>query len=328
MKRTTVLLKVIVVALVLVLTINSQTYSEGIDLTTMTIEQLEELRSQIDERLSLLRRGGGQAYVPIADYAEYVRNQNAHEQEKVSLYGTVVQFANDGDDAILRVAMDDDYNKMFYIYFESMPKNIRVIEDETVTVYGTFIGDWTYDSILSSSVTVPGIAADDIVAGTVKKKVNNKFDGTRETSIPIGETARYYGDRYDDNSVVDYEITSVIRGKKALDQVKKFSRYNSTPKKGREYILITMKVSVISSDTSKASLSDYHFNFVDKGGVQYESSYISDLSPTLSDMYIGASQDVYLCGEIDAKDTPYLVYSKNDDAPIWFGPFDVASTKK
>lgn len=328
MKRTITHLKVIVVALLLVLTISFPAYSEGIELTTMSIERLEELRSQIDEQLSLLRRGNVQSYTPITDYAEYVRNQAAHEQEKVSIYGTVVQYFPDSDDIALRVAMDDDYNKIFYVYFESMPKSIRVIEGETVTVYGTFMGDWTYDSILSSSVTVPGIAADDIVAGAVNKKVNDKFDGTRESPIPIGETARYHGDRYDDNSVVDFEILSVIRGKKALDQVKKFNRYNSTPKKGKEYILISMKVSVISSEKSKASLSDYYFSFVGNGGVQYDSSYISDLSPSLSDMYVGASQEVYLCGEVDVKDTPYLVYSKNDAAPIWFGPFDVASTKK
>lgn len=328
MKRISVLLKATVIALVLVLTISSLAYSEGIDLSNMSIDQLENLRSQIDERLSLLRRAGGQTYVPIDNFAEYVRNQAAHEQEKVSLYGTVVQVYDDGDDTYLRIAMDDDYDKMFYIYFESVPRSIRVIENETVTVYGTFIGDWTYNTVLSSRVTVPGINADDIVPGVVKKKVNEKFDGTRENPIPIGETARYYGGRYDDNSVVDFEITSIIRGKKALEQVKNFNRYNSNPKKGKEYILIKMKVSVISSDNNKASLSDYYIQFVDKGGVQYESSYIVDLTPAMSDMYVGASQEIYLCGEVDPKDTPYLVYSKNDESPIWFGPFSVVSSKK
>lgn len=311
--------------LVIMLLVSLPVFAENIDLMNMSIEQLEALRSEIDTALASLRIKDGADYVAIDDYEEYTINAPAHIGEKVSVYGKVVQVAASGSDAAYRIALNDDYSCMFYVNFENVPSSLRVVEDSFVTVYGKFIGDWTYDSILFSSVTVPGIEADNIVTGIVKPVINPDFAGTREEPIPVGEVARFPGVRYFNEAVVDFKVSKVVRGKKALEIVKGFNRYNDSPSKGKEYVVLTLDVSVVSAKSGKASLSDYYFKFVNESGIEYESVYVIDVKPALTDMYTGASQSVYLVGVVDVKDNPLLVYDAGSEFQIWFGPL---TTKK
>lgn len=308
----------VVLALLLILSMNA--FAESIDLGGMSIEQLETLRTKIDEALSELRTTNSADFVPIDNYEEYTQNAPAHIGEKVTIYGKVLQVVTSGGDAAYRIALNDDYNRVFYVNFENVPASIRVVEDSFVTVYGKFIGDWTYDSILFSSVTVPGIEATNIVSGVVKPVINPNYAGNREEPIPVGETARFPGARYSNEAVIDFRVSKVVRGKTALDIVKKFSRYNDTPGKGKEYIVITLDISVISAKSGKASLSSYYFNFVNANGIQYDSTFVSGVEPEMTDMYTGASQSVYLVGLVDIKDKPLLVYDVDAEAQIWFGP--------
>lgn len=318
--------KFVALFVVIMMFLSFGSIAEEIDISALNVDQLEDLRTRIDTQLSALRKVNAKDYVQILDYAEYVRNQAAHEDEKVMLYGKVVQSIREGSDSAYRIALDDDYNKMFYVQFDNVPDSVRVLEDEFVSVYGRFVGDWSYDSLFGSSVTIPGIMADDIVPGVVRPVINANFDGTRNEPIPVGETARFPGAKYGNDAVVNFTASAVERGKSALAQVKKFSRYNSNPKKGKEYLVITLDVEVISSPSGKATLSDYYFKFVKSSGIEYESSYVSGVEPALSDMYPGASQTVFLVGLVDVGDEPYLVYSADEEAPIWFGPLLATKT--
>jgi len=294
--------------------------AEEIDISAFSVEQLEDLRAKIDDQLSALRKANAKDYVRITDYTEYGRNQAAHDGEKVMLYGKVYQTITVGADSAYRIALDEEYTNMFYVLFENIPESVRILEDEFVSVYGRFVGEWSYDSLFGSSVTIPGILADDIVPGVVRPAVNANYNGTRNQPIPTGETARYPGAKYGNDAVVNFTVRSVERGKTALAQVKKFSRYSANPKKGREYIVISLDVEVVSSPSGKAILNDYNFKFVRSNGTEYEPVYISGVEPSLSDMYPGALQSVFLVGLIDVGDEPFLVYSGDKEAPIWFGP--------
>lgn len=77
--------------------------------------------------------------------------------EKVKIEGKVVQ-VSDGDtknSKILRVALDDDYDKIVYCYIDKGYYKNVIAEDDQIVGYGSANGLFTYESVMKAEVTVP-----------------------------------------------------------------------------------------------------------------------------------------------------------------------------
>ena len=71
---------------------------------------------------------------------------------------SVVQVMENDDITILRIAQDDDYDHMWYVTYLRPDGAPRVLEDDTVTVYGVCSGLITYETAIGSSISIPGLA--------------------------------------------------------------------------------------------------------------------------------------------------------------------------
>lgn len=287
-----------------------------IDLETMTLDELTELKSDVSAAILNLTVENIDGYNVISDYSEYARNPEIHKGEMIRFDGEIVQVVEGIEQNIYRISFNSDANSMFYVTYTPGIESERILEDDQVTVFGEFNGLYTYTSTLGGEITIPYCVAENI---TSKIEEVGAYAAMRQDPAPIGATVRYNGESYSNPAVTDLTVTSVIRGDAAWSMVREFNRYNDAPTANQEYIIVSVHANAISStNDQQAELSDYQFVFVSASGVEYKDSYTSGITPELTNLYPGAECEGVIVGLIDKGDEPLMVYLKDSDRPIWF----------
>ncbi len=93
-------------------------------------------------------------------YEELARNADSHKGEKVKYSGRIVQVTNGSDGSVtLRVATSGNYDDIILVDYTYQSGQSKLLEDDTVTVYGTIYGDYTYESVMGAHITVPLVLA-------------------------------------------------------------------------------------------------------------------------------------------------------------------------
>lgn len=100
-------------------------------------------------------------------YKDIARNPKNYENKNIQFTGKVEQVQENSSlfssakSIIIRLAVTkdeygyyDDYVYCTYTYSENESK---ILEDDIITVYGTCTGDYTYTTVLGSSVTIPSL---------------------------------------------------------------------------------------------------------------------------------------------------------------------------
>ncbi len=101
-----------------------------------------------------------QGYDTGITYDELARTPDKYELEKVKFSGKVVQVM-DGDDSVqLRIAVNDDYDKMLYVEYDSDIVDSRILEDDHITIMGVSHGLITYQSTMGGDITIPALEID------------------------------------------------------------------------------------------------------------------------------------------------------------------------
>ena len=92
-------------------------------------------------------------------YNELARTPDAYKNEKICLTGEVIQVVEEGKRVDLRINMNGEYDHTIYITYTLKDGESRILDGDTVTVYGTFEGLYTYESVLGASITIPLVDA-------------------------------------------------------------------------------------------------------------------------------------------------------------------------
>ncbi|MCL1983277.1 MAG: DUF4352 domain-containing protein [Clostridiales bacterium] len=144
---------------------------------------------------------------------------------------------------------------------------------------------------------------------------------SRSNPAKIGETVSYSSMKENSDAFeIELTLLEVYRGGGALKMAKQADSYNDIPKDGKEYLFAKFKVSAVKSKNDEPVDVPYLFDIVRADGSMYEDSYayIFGLSE-LSTMYAGASQEGFICFEVDKADEDLLIvfplYSKTQ---VWF----------
>lgn len=96
------------------------------------------------------------------DYKELARNPDPYKGKSLSFSGKVIQVIEEDDETHHRIAVNGDYDSVIYVAY---PKDIvasRILEDDYVTVYGTSLGLYSYQSTMGGKITIPAIYLDRI----------------------------------------------------------------------------------------------------------------------------------------------------------------------
>lgn len=95
-------------------------------------------------------------------YEEVARYPADYEGKPIKLAGSVVQVVDGSGQMTLRVAQNNDYDRIFlvnYYYDSGAP---RVLEDDRVTIYGTCTGVTTYTTTMGADLTIPSMITSDL----------------------------------------------------------------------------------------------------------------------------------------------------------------------
>lgn len=94
-------------------------------------------------------------------YNELARTPDKYEDEYVVFTGYVVQVCSEASSPLYystyRVATMGRYDNVVLIYVDNYGSGRRILEDDTITFYGTYDGLYTYTTVMGASKTIPSI---------------------------------------------------------------------------------------------------------------------------------------------------------------------------
>ena len=95
-------------------------------------------------------------------YDEIARDPDDYKGKKAKFSGTVLQVVESDDSRVIgmRVAKDDDYDHVIYVMYLMPEGASRILEDDTITVYGELAGLYSYTSTMNATITIPLIYAE------------------------------------------------------------------------------------------------------------------------------------------------------------------------
>lgn len=88
-------------------------------------------------------------------YKTIARSPDDYIGKDIKFSGTVVQVM-EGVISEYRIAENDDYDSIWYVQYARPEGSPRILEDDTVTVYGTCTGLISYESTMGGTISIPG----------------------------------------------------------------------------------------------------------------------------------------------------------------------------
>lgn len=92
-------------------------------------------------------------------YNDLARTPDSYKNMKIAITGKVVQVMEKSNGAQYRITVDDNYDQMFYVDYTGSFGQGRILEDDTVTLWGTYDGLMSYNSTLGGKITIPSLIA-------------------------------------------------------------------------------------------------------------------------------------------------------------------------
>lgn len=92
-------------------------------------------------------------------YDNLARTPDDYLMEKIMINGSVAQVMEGDGFTSLRVAKNDDYDQMILVQYSEGAAETRILEDDTVDIYGYSMGLYTYESTLGGEITIPSLQA-------------------------------------------------------------------------------------------------------------------------------------------------------------------------
>lgn len=148
-----------------------QKFSTALDNAKKLNEDENATQNQVDDANRELVQAHGalkeafkpENYQQVA-YIDVARNPDNYKNQKIVFSGKVLQVLEGTTETDLRIATDGGYGDVVFVGFDpSILNGTHVLEDDSVTVYGTCIGQYSYTSALGSKISLPGLYADNVV---------------------------------------------------------------------------------------------------------------------------------------------------------------------
>ena len=99
---------------------------------------------------------------PTITYTDAYRYPNNYKNKNVSFSGRVLQVMEGSWVTVLRVSSKGRYDNVVYVVIDNSEITTPILENDTVTVFGTYDGNYTYETIMGGSVTIPSVDAERI----------------------------------------------------------------------------------------------------------------------------------------------------------------------
>lgn len=124
-------------------------------------EAKEEEARKAEEEARLAEEAKG--YETGITFEQISRNPDDYINKKVKFTGSVRQIV-EGDTGVnmIRLATDGRYDDIILAHYLTEIIDVRLLEDDEITIYGSFKGLMSYETVIGKSVTLPYILIDRI----------------------------------------------------------------------------------------------------------------------------------------------------------------------
>ncbi len=213
-------------------------------------QELEQALSDIRTQLQkVVKSDKGYNKLTKNNYEDYARNEKLHENEKITLTGKVLQTIEGTVNDSIRLAVDSDNNKVIYLLVPVGSSSIRILEDDTLTVKGTYAGLYTYSSTRGGEITIPSCKTDEVSVKGYKapaKFQKDKEGNYKLTSNVFEDYSRRPSEHQDENIVFSGKVLQVIEGSPS-------SSYRIAVDSKSDYVIY---VSIKNEDRTTRALED------------------------------------------------------------------------
>lgn len=101
-------------------------------------------------------------YATDISYEDIARTPDDYEGKALCYTGEVIQVLENDGETDLRVALGDWYEDVILCGYDPKITDKRVLEGDTVTVYGIYHGIYTYESTMGTDISLPLLWLDHI----------------------------------------------------------------------------------------------------------------------------------------------------------------------
>lgn len=94
-------------------------------------------------------------------YDQIAREPNKYKGTYVKIKGNIVQIQDNGSSAALRVNItEEEYNDIVWVNYSYAANEKKLLQDDTINIWGISKGEISYTSILGAKITVPEVNAE------------------------------------------------------------------------------------------------------------------------------------------------------------------------
>ena len=99
---------------------------------------------------------------PAINYDQAARYPSSYKGDKCSFSGRVLQVIDGWGSKTYRISSRGRWDNVVYVTIKSSDITTPIIDDDNVTVYGVYDGNYTYTTIMGASLTIPSVQAERI----------------------------------------------------------------------------------------------------------------------------------------------------------------------
>lgn len=179
-------------------------------------EELEAALTAIRERLSTaVSKENGYSKLTQINYQDFARHESLHKDEKIVVTGKVLQVVESSRRNTVRLAVGSDSDMVIYLTVDPGLSDIRVLEDDKITVRGTSTGLYTYSSTRGGEITIPSASVESITVQGYKipKSFPKDKDGNYKLSKNLFEDySRRPNEHLNEKITFSATVLQVIEG--------------------------------------------------------------------------------------------------------------------
>ena len=134
--------------------------SKGINVNGVITDELLEAMGVADQVSEAAKLEASKAeYSSDYSYNTIARDSESYKDTKVKFRGKVLQEGSFGIDGMnyIRFAVDSNYDTVLFVTYTTDQVTGRILEDDILTIYGTVLGDYSYETVMGATITLPWV---------------------------------------------------------------------------------------------------------------------------------------------------------------------------
>ena len=135
---------------------------DRIALEELLAKQEEEKAQRLAAEQAAKEAEEKKGYETGITYNDIARYPDDYEGKKVKFRGRVIQVIEGNSIIQIRFAVNRDYDQIVFCEYNKDIVEGRILEDDTITIYGVAKGTITYESTMGGQITIPAVSIDKI----------------------------------------------------------------------------------------------------------------------------------------------------------------------